>query len=278
MTPAKNVLAALGASAISALTPAQAEATPTLLPHLQSTLTTAPLYGAAHTSDAKLGLNSGGLFNYNNDLSSGGLNTIINSGITDAGSWSDTHYLVSASGGIDLMNINTGLSDGSMGLSGYGVEAISSAFDYNGSKHFAIIDSTDDTVKYFQWGNNTPVHIGQNIGSNHSGLEVITDGSVSNLNDIPLLISRDIADGSKIEQHFRGTIVGSYRDGSTNPITDISYDASTGVLTSSHDLAGIFGRLNNYDFSSYAVPEPAQAGLLLGAGALAATAYRRRRD
>lgn len=277
MKPTKPVLAALGVSALAALTPAKAISTPTLLATSENTTASAPLYGAAQTSDSKLGLSSAGLFSYDNDLSNGSGEAIFNIDVVDAGSWSDTHYLTASSGGVDLMNISTGFSDGLMGLSGFGVDAVSSAFDYNGSQHFAIIDGQDNTVKYFEWGNNTPVATGPNVGSGHSGLEVITDGSASDLSSIPLLISRDTEGGVMLEQYHNGTIVGTYEDARGRTITDISYDASSGVLTASHDARGRFGEISNYDFGIYAVPEAKDFGLILGAGALAGAAYSRRR-
>ena len=277
MNPTKNVLAALGVSAMTALTPAKAQLTPTSLFGTDHTTTTTPLYGAAQTSTSKLGTSTSGLFTYNNDLSSGSGAGIFNTGITDAGTWSDTHYLTVSSGGVDLMNISTGFSDGSMGLSGSGIEAISSAFEYNGIMNFAGIGN-DDTVKFYEWGNSTAVATGPNVGSNYSGLEVITDGSASNLADLPILVSRNVESGAMLDQYFGGTIVGQYTDSRGDLISDISYNNSTGILTANHDLRGRAGAFSNYDFSEHVIPEPKDAGLLLGAGVLAAAAYRRRKE
>lgn len=233
--------------------------------------------GAAQTSDSKLGLGSDWIRSYENDLSSSSDMTTPVNPIDDAGSFDDNYALACANGNVSKINLSTGFEAGVSDTSGTGVEGISSAFTYAGKIHFAAIDSLDDTIKYFEWGNSTPVATGPNVGSNYTGLEVIANGPVTDLNKMPILVSRDFTDGAgNMDQYFDGQLVGEYQLGGSDLVTDISYNSDTGNLTASFKDGRADGGMANYDFASHVVPEPSSAALL-GLGALGAYALRRLR-
>jgi hypothetical protein len=271
----KPALTAFRLAAMANLSPIESKGELVNLTQSDYALVTTPLEGAAQTSTSKLGLSSSGLFTYKNDLSSGSGVGIGIPGINDAGSFDD-NYVLTHSGGttVSKMNLSTGFQDSSSSVSGTAIDGISSAFTYNGSTHFAAIDSNDHTVKYFQWGNSTPVASGPNVGANHSGLEVIADGAVTDLNKMPILVSRNATSGSKLDQYFNGALVESYTGGTSDPFTDISYNSDTGMLTTSGSIGGVLGSLTNYQFDQYVIPEPSTAGLM-GMGALGVLALRR---
>lgn len=277
----KPAIAALGLSAMAYLTPTESKGeliNLTQIPGNYSVLTT-PLEGAAQTSGSKLGLSSSGLHTYNNNLSSGSLTATPFVGINDAGTWDDNYALVHDGGStVSKLNLSTGFEDSSSSVSGTGVSGVSSVFDYNGKTHFAAIDDHDNTVKYFEWGNATPVASGPNVGANHSGLEVIANGPVSDLNTMPILVSRNATSGSKLDQYHNGALVGSYTGGGSSEVfTDISYNTDTGVLTTSGNMVDTLGTLTNYQFDQHVVPEPGTLGLM-GLGALGLYAARKLRQ
>ncbi|MBC2592758.1 hypothetical protein H5P28_00645 [Ruficoccus amylovorans] len=280
MKSLKSAIAACGLTALASLAPARSEAALVELSALESTLTTTPLYGAAITSEGKLGLGTATIFEYANDLSSSSeLVTPVQ--VDDAGTWNDQYVLLSdGTGIIDLVDLSTGYTTATSTLNGYDISGISSAFEYNGSTYYAIMDSNDDTVKFFEWGSDTLVATGPYVGENYTGLEVLITGTITNLDDIPILVSRDAESGVMLDQYYHGTIVGSYTDTSEDLITDISYDSETGILTASHDMRGRLGKITNYDFAQYVIPEP-NVGLLAGLGVLGAAAMyqnRKRKD
>lgn len=234
------------------------------------------LEGAAQTSDSKLGLGEGLIRTYSDDLSSSSDLTTAVGGIDDAGSWDDNYVIVHNGGsGIDKVDISTGFSVGGSSVNGTGVEGISSVFTYNNAIHFAAIDSQDDTVKFFEWGNSTPVAIGPYVGGNYTGLEVIADGPVTDLSKLPVLVSRNQESGAKLDQYFSGALVQSYDTDTYDVISDISYNVDTGVLTASLMSGRAGGGMANFDFADQVVPEPATIGLF-GLGALGAYALRRK--
>lgn len=230
--------------------------------------------GAAQTSNSKLGLEVGSIRKYANDLSSSSEITTPVSGITDAGSWDDDHVLTLSNYGIDKVDLSTGYSVASSSTSGLNLSAISKMFNYNGSECFAAIDSNDNTVKYFEWGSEIPIAIGPDVDSSYTGLELLVGDSVSDLNEISLLVSRNVQDGAKMDQYYGGNIVGSYNDGFASTITDMSYDAGTGILSTSFKDGRSTGGMANYDFGSQVIPEPCAATLITLAG-LGALAFRR---
>ena len=231
--------------------------------------------GTAQTSNAKLGLKVGSIRSYANDLSNSSDMTTPVSGIDDAGSWDDNYVLVHDGGtGVYKLDLSTGFVGGSSSVNGTGVDGISKMFHYNGAECFAAIDSNDNTVKYFEWGNSIPIASGPNVGSNYTGLEVIANNSVTDLNQLSLLVSRNIQDGAKIDQYFDGEIVGSYKAAGTSIITDMSYDNDTGILTTSFKDGRSGGGLANYDFADQVIPEPSSIALL-GLAGLGAYAVRR---
>ena len=233
--------------------------------------------GAAQTSDSKIGLGGSWIRSYANDLSSSSDMTTPVAGIGDAGSWDDNYVLVHDGGnGISKIDLSTGYEVDSSLVNGTAVDGISKMFHYNGSECFAAIDSNDNTVKYFKWGNSTPIAVGPTVGTDYTGLEVLVGDSVSDLNEIALLVSRNIQDGAKMDQYYGGEVVGSYRAAGTSIITDMAYDADSGILTVSSKDGWWDGGMANYDFSDQVIPEPNSLALL-GAAGVGAYALRRLR-
>ena len=232
--------------------------------------------GAAQTSDSKLGLGTDFLRAYADDLSSSSQITTPVSGIDDAGSWDDNYVIVHNGGSsVYRVDLSTGFAQSSSSVNGTSVSGISSVFNYNNAVCFAAIDSNDNTVKYFEWGNSTPIATGPNIGDNYTGLEILANGTVTDLSQLAILVSRNLQDGAKMDQYFNGEVVESYRAAGTSIITDMSYDSESGLLTTSFKDGRSGGGLANYDFSDHVVPEPATIGLF-GLGAASAYFLRKK--
>lgn len=274
-------LKAAGAVALGSFLHGQATEAATIVPVQQEIIVNAQLYGAANTSTQKLGIGFNTLEAYANDLSSGTQSALNSGGSEDAGSWDNQYFIVHNGGGlVDKFDVSNPLfvSDSSS-VNGTNVGAISSVFDYQGAPHFAAIDSSSNQIKYFKWGSETPVATGPSIGSDYTGLEAVVDGPVTDLSKIPLLVSRS---NETWDQYHNGTIVGSYQPSSADSgrsLTDLTYNASSGILTLTYDFAPGFGAMTNLDFKSYVVPEPSQwAALFGGASLMAAAATRQRRN
>jgi len=276
--PIKKTFAALGIAAMACLTPTPSQGeTVQLISSDYTYSNNGYIEGAAQTSGSKLGFGEGNIRTFSNDLSSSSDMVTPVGSINDAGSWNDNYAIVSEHGNVTKINLSTGYDAGSTDTSGTGVEGISSIFQYNGKDHFAVIDSLDDTIKFFEWGNQTPVATGPNVGSNYTGLEVIANGPVTDLSKIPILVSRDFTDGAgNLDQYFDGQLVGEYQAGGSDTLTDISYNSGSGILTTSFKGGRAGGGMVNYDFASHVVPEPGTAALI-GLAALGAYAVRRLR-
>jgi hypothetical protein len=276
--PIKKTFAALGIAAMACLTPTPSQGeTVQLISSDYTYSNNGYIEGAAQTSGSKLGL-GGKIRIFANDLSSSSDMVTPVANINDAGSWDDNYTIVHNGGsGVTKVDLSTGYGVGSSSVSGTGVEGISSIFQYNGKDHFAAIDAHDDTIKFFEWGNQTPVATGPNVGSNYTGLEVIANGPVTDLSKIPILVSRDFTDGAgNLDQYFDGQLVGEYQAGGSDTLTDISYNSGSGILTTSFKGGRARGGMVNYDFASHVVPEPGTAALI-GLAALGAYAVRRLR-
>jgi len=272
MKSLKSPLAAFGLAMMASLAPSPSQAGAIQLNSTEFTVSNdGHIQGAAQTSDSILGLGEGFSRAYSDDLSSSSDLTVAVPGINDAGSLDDNYVLVHNGGSaVDRVNLSTGFGESSSSVNGTGVSGISSAFTYNNAIHFAAIDSQDDTVKFFEWGNSTPVAIGPNVGSNYTGLEVVSGDSVTDLSKLPILVSRDFTDGAgNMDQYYNGVLTGEYQLGGSDMITDISYNPDTGVLSASSQGGRARGGIANYDFSEEVVPEPATIGLF-AFGALAA--------
>lgn len=278
MKSIKPALTALGLAAMAYAAPMKANSDFQLNAMESEWSNAGYVEGAAITSGSKLGLGIDSIRTYADDLSGYSKMTTPVTNIDDAGSYDANHILVHNGGsGIYKVDLATGFADSTSSVNGTGVEGISSAFSHNGKIHFAAIDSLDDTVKFFEWGNADPVAIGPNVGSDYTGLEIIANGPVADLNQIPILVSRNYTGGgANLDQYFNGALAESHHLGGSDLITDIAYDSDSGVLTTSLKGGRSGGGMANYDFASHVVPEPGTMGLM-GLGALGLIAARKLR-